>query len=311
MRHGEQRPAEPAHRIDPACPVDLVLIGHVGSATDRTPHGTTTYTGGSGFTVAFAASALLDRGVGLVTQVGEDFDLASLRLLPIDMQGVAVRPGASATFFIDQFRDGSLSFRSDLGVAAEPGFDSFPASYFRARYVHMGTAPPRQQLAWLGFLRDQDCRAQVSVDMFEPFVAAEPGTCRQICDRADLIFLNEAEYRGLYHGRPHPSAPTLLKHGRAGAEFLADGARHRVPAPPADEVDAIGAGEILAGAFLALRARGLAEDRALSYAVAAATRSVTEFGVAGPAVTRELNRVREELAAELSALARKTPAPGR
>jgi len=63
-------------------------------------------------------------------------------------------------------------------------------------------------------------------------------------------------------------------------------------------MDSIGAGEILAGAFLALRALGLAEDRALRYAVEAATRSVTEFGVAGPAVTRELGRVRAELAAE-------------
>ena len=71
------------------------------------------------------------------------------------------------------------------------------------------------------------------------------------------------------------------------------------PSRPADEVDPIGAGEILAGAFLALRARGLAEDRALRYAVAVATRSVTEFGVTGPAVTRELSRVRAELAASL------------
>jgi sugar/nucleoside kinase (ribokinase family) len=298
MHDGEQYPAESTHRNGLIAPIDLVLVGHVGSATDRTPHGTATYTGGSGFAVAFAASALLDRGVGLVAQVGEDFDLARLRLLRIDMQGVAVRPGTSATFFIDQFPDGRLSFRSDLGVAAEPGFDWFPASYFRARYVHLGTAPPRQQLAWLGFLRDQGCGAQISVDMFEPFVAAEPGICRQICDRADLIFLNEAEYQDLFHGYPHPSTPTILKHGPAGAEFLTDGARHRVSAPTVDEVDPIGAGEILAGAFLALRAQGLAEDRALSYAVAAATRSVTEFGVAGPSVTRELNRVREELAAE-------------
>jgi len=298
MRHGERRPAEPAQRDGTAEPINLVVIGHVGSATDRTPNGITTYTGGSGFAAVFAASALLDRGVGLVTQVGGDFDLASLRLLPIDMQGVAVRPGSSATF-THQLSDGRLSFRSDLGVAAEPGFDSFPASYFRARHVHLGTAPPRQQLAWLDFLRDRGCRAQISADMFEPFVAAEPGTCRQVCDRADLIFLNEAEYRGLYRGRPQPSAPTLLKHGPAGAEFLADGARHQVAAPPADEVDPIGAGEILAGAFLALRARGLAEDRALRYAVAAATRSVTEFGVAGPNVTRELSRVREELATSL------------
>jgi len=131
--------------------------------------------------------------------------------------------------------------------------------------------------------------------MFEPFVAAEPDACHQTCDLADLIFLNEAEHRSLYHQLPHPSAPTIIKYGPGGAEFLAAGIRHRVPAPPADEVDPIGAGEILAGAFLALCARGLAADRALAYSVAAATRSVSEFGVAGPGVTGELQRVREEL----------------
>ncbi len=284
MRHREQRPA------------DLVVIGHVGFATDRTVHGSISYVGGSGFVVAFAAAALLD-GVGLVAQVGEDFDLDILRRLPIDMRGVAVRPGASARLRVDQAGDGTISFGSDLGVAAEPGFDRYPAAYLHARYVHLGTAPPRQQLAWLKYLRDQGCHAQVSVDMFEPFAAAEPGACHEIGDRVDLIFLNEAEHRDLYHGRSRPSAPTVLKHGPGGAEFLADGVRHRVPAPPADEADSIGAGELLAGVFLALRARGLAEDRALAYAVVAATRSVTEFGVTGPAVTGELKRVTDELEA--------------
>jgi sugar/nucleoside kinase (ribokinase family) len=293
MRHREQRLA-PDHRDGPGSPADLVLIGHVGSATDRTANGAVTYTGGSGFATAFAAAALLG-GVGLVTQVGGGFDLGILRRLDIDMQGVAVLPGDSATFFIDQSRDGRLSFRSNLGVAAEPRFDLFPESYFQARYVHLGTAPPQQQVAWLKFVRDKGCRAQVSVDMFEPFVAAEPDTCRQICDRADLIFLNETEYRKLYRARPHPPVPTILKLGPAGAEFLAAGLRHRIPAPPADEVDPIGAGEILAGSFLALCTRGLTADRALGFSVAAATRSVTEFGVAGPAVTRELRRIREEL----------------
>jgi len=274
---------------------DLVLIGHVGSATDRTATGTVTYTGGSGFAVAFAASALLDGGIGLVTQVGEDFDVGILRRLRLNMEGVAVLPGASATFIIDQFPDGSLSFRSDLGVAAQPSFDLFPASYFRARYVHLGTAPPHQQLAWLDFLHDKGCHAQVSVDMFEPFVATEPDACRRICDRADLIFLNEVEYRGIYDEKSRPRAPTILKHGPGGAEFLADGVRHRVPAPRARELDPIGAGEILAGVFLALCVRGLAEERALTYAVGAATSSVSEFGVTGPAVTRELGRVRDEL----------------
>jgi sugar/nucleoside kinase (ribokinase family) len=216
-------------------------------------------------------------------------------VLSIDMAGVAVLPGASATFVIDQSGDGSPLFSSDLGVAAEPRFDLFPAPYFQARYVHLGSAPPRQQMAWLTFLRDNGCRAQVSADMFEPFVAAEPDICREVCDRADLIFLNEAEHRGLYGGWPEPMAPMILKHGSAGAEFLANGVRLHIPAPLVDEVDSVGAGEILAGAFLALRAQGLATDRALSHAVAAAARSVTEFGVSGPGVTRELRRIREEL----------------
>jgi sugar/nucleoside kinase (ribokinase family) len=231
----------------------------------------------------------------LVAQVGGDFDLGILGQLAIDMAGVAVLPGASATFFIDQSSGGVLSFSSDLGVAAEPRFDLFPESYFQAGYVHLGTAPPKQQLAWLEFLRHKGCRAQVSVDMFEPFVIAEPDSCHEICDRADLIFLNEAECRGLYHARPHPSAPTVLKRGPAGAEFQATGVWHQVPAPPADEVDPIGAGEILAGSFLALRARGLTEDQALRHSVAAAARSVSEFGVAGPGVASELRRVREQL----------------
>lgn len=294
MRPREPRPAESSAGDGPNPPADLVLIGHVGFATDRTANGTITYTGGSGFAAAFAAAALLD-GVGLVAQVGEDFDLGILRALPIDMAGVAVLPGASATFCIDQARDGSLSFSSDLGVAAEPDFGLFPESYLYARYVHLATAPPHQQLAWLKFLRASGCRAQVSVDMFEPFVATEPGACREACDRADLIFLNEAEYQGLYRGRSHPSVPAILKHGPGGAEFLADGFRHRIPAPAAHEVDPIGAGEILAGSFLALCARGVAKDRALIYAVAAASRSVTELGVAGPGLTGELRRVREEL----------------
>jgi sugar/nucleoside kinase (ribokinase family) len=275
-------------------PPELVLIGHVGLATDRMAHGSLTYTGGSGFATAFAAASLLD-GVGLVAQVGEDFDLDILRHLAIEMDGVAVLPGATAQLFIDQSRDGSLVFSSDLGVAAEPRFDLFPASYLRASFVHLGTAPPRQQLAWLTFLRTMGCRAHISVDMFEPFVRKESAICRQACGQADLIFLNEMEYRSLYQDPSLLPAPTILKLGPGGAEFLSDGTWHPVQAPPVKEIDPVGAGEILAGSFLALRAMGLPEDRALAYSAAAAAQSVTEFGVTGSAVTRELQHIRKEL----------------
>ena len=279
---------------------DLVLIGHVGFATERTAGGSVAaYVGGSGFAAAFAAAALLD-GVGLVAQVGQDFDLEVIQDLGVNMDGIAVGPGASARFHIEQDRDGSLTFRSDLGVAAEPDFDAFPVSYLKARHLHLGSAPPRQQLAWLEFLRARGGRAQVSVDMFEPFVAKEPDACREACARADLVFLNDAEYQGLYRDRPHPPVPLIRKYGPGGAEFIARNDRIRVPAPPAGEVDPIGAGEILAGAFLALRARGLAIEDALTRSVAVAAQSVTELGVAGPQVTGALRRVRAELEARLA-----------
>src|SRR5438094_9479392 len=104
MRHWKQRPAEPALPDGPASPADLVIIGHVGFATDRTINGSISYVGGSGFVVAFAASALLD-GVGLVAQVGEDFDLDVLGRLPVNMAGIGVRPGASARPRLDQARE--------------------------------------------------------------------------------------------------------------------------------------------------------------------------------------------------------------
>ena len=283
------------HRHGLLRPADLVLIGHAGFATDRTPNGTIRYVGGSGFAAAFAAATLIDEGAGLVTQVGEDFDGDELRRLRLDMAGIAVLPGASARFVIDQFPDGSLRFSSELGVAAEPRFDLFPAAYFDAKFVHLGTAPPQLQLAWLDFLRHKGCHAEISVDMFEPFVAAEPEACRKMCDLADLVFLNEAEYRGICAGRSGPRKPAILKHGPGGAEYLAWGMRYQVQAPAVAELDPIGAGEILAGSLLALRTRGMPTTQALTRAVAAAASSVTEFGVTGSAVTSELRRVRDEL----------------
>jgi sugar/nucleoside kinase (ribokinase family) len=238
----------------------VVLIGHVGFATNRTANGTRTSLGGAGYATAVAASALLNGGVGLVAQVGQDFDLAALSRLGLDMAGVAALPGASARFYIRQLDDGTRSFRSELGVAATPRLDLFPAPYFRAKYVHLG----------------------------EEAVLAY------------MVFLNQDEYNGLYDENCHPKAPTILKRGPGGADFVADGMSRRVSALPVGEIDPIGAGEVLAGAFLALRARGLQEIEALSHAVCAATSSVRESGVDGPELAKTLALIQGQLPAATS-----------
>jgi sugar/nucleoside kinase (ribokinase family) len=183
-----------------------------------------------------------------------------------------------------------------LGVAEHLRLDLFPEPYLHAKHVHLGTMPPPQQLTWLKFLRDTGSTAKISVDMFEHFVEHENAACRAACDLADLLFMNQVEYSGLYGTDSYPKSPVVLKHGGGGAEFIRDGMRHRVPAAPVHEVDPIGAGEVLAGVFLALHAQGLPEELALRHAVAVATSSVSEFGVDGPQRTAALTRIRTGVA---------------
>lgn len=275
--------------------VSLVVIGHVGHATDRTASGAVSYVGGSGYAAAFAASTLLPGAVGLVTQVGRDFEHAQLRRLSVDLGGVAVLPGDSARFGIVEFGDGTRLFQSDLGVAVSARRDLFPEAYLHAPHIHLGTAPPRQQLAWIRFLRDKGCRSRISVDMFEHFVATQLDDSRRAGEAADLIFLNELEFKGLYGDGAPPGVPMILKSGSGGAEFITSDNRHHVSAPLVHEVDPVGAGEIFAGAFLALVMHGLPEIDAMKHAVSAATASVTEFGVNGPRVTEAFALIKRQL----------------
>jgi sugar/nucleoside kinase (ribokinase family) len=59
--------------------------------------------------------------------------------------------------------------------------------------------------------------------------------------------------------------------GPDGAVAFVNGSEVRVPAPPIETVDATGAGDALAGVYLAERVAGASAERALSRAVAAAT----------------------------------------
>jgi sugar/nucleoside kinase (ribokinase family) len=296
MQGPELHHPEPGHPGESARSVDLVVVGHAGQATVQTPDDKRTSPGGSGYAVAASAAALIDGRVGLVAQVGRDFELTPLRQLGVNLEGVAELPGISAKLRIDQFDDGTRSFSSELGVAATVQLDSFPSSYLHAAYIHLGTAPPEQQLTWLQFLHDRGCTAQISADMFEHYVADNPDASREVCDHANLIFMNEAEYDGLYgHGQgPVTKAPLILKRGPVGASLLADGLTREVSAPKAYVVDPTGGGEILAGVFLALCAVGLPEILALEYAVRAAGSCVEDFGVRGPHLIAALADIRAE-----------------
>jgi sugar/nucleoside kinase (ribokinase family) len=226
-------------------------------------------------------------------------NLAPLRRLHVDLTGVAELPGPSARLRIREFEDGTRSFSAELGVAETVRPETFPADYLNARYIRLGTAPPHQQLAWLDYLRGRGHDAQISADLFEHYVSSYPCASRDVCDNVDLIFMNQAEYDGLYGDAqlPVPKAPLIVKRGSAGARLLVDGHPQEVEADETKAVDPTGGGEILAGVFLALRAEGQPERAALKYAVRAATSCVADYGVTGPHLTAELRAIRREVTA--------------
>lgn len=294
---GAEVHSQPGDPDGPTASVDLVVIGHVGRSVVKTSAGCLASPGGSGYAVATSAAALIGRRVGLVAQVGNDFDLTALRRLQVDLDGVLELPGRSADLHIDQFDDGTRSFRAELGVAAAVRLESFPSRYLHADYIHLGTAPPDQQLAWLRFLHGRNCTAQISADMFEHYVAHDPGSSRAVCENVDLIFMNEAEHNGLYADGQHPmpKAPLIVKRGSAGASLIIDGMPQPVSTDDTEVVDPTGGGEILAGVFLALSANGLPRIQALGQAVKAATSCVEESGVDGPRLRAALQVIRDEV----------------
>jgi sugar/nucleoside kinase (ribokinase family) len=291
--HGESDDPE-----GPAASPDMVVIGHAGISIVHAGNLSWTSAGGSGYAVAASAAALIGRRVALVAAVGKDLDLAPLRRQHVDLAGVTELPGPSAKLRIREFDDGTRSFNAELGVAATVRTETFPPRYLNASHIHLGTAPPDQQLTWLEYLRDRDCRAQISADMFEHYVATYPTASREVGDSVDLIFMNQAEYDGLYGDAqlPVPKAPLIVKRGSSGARLIVDGHPQEVEATPIRVVDPTGGGEVLAGVFLALRAAGQPERAALKYAVRAAASCVADYGVTGSHLTAELEDIRREVA---------------
>jgi len=275
---------------------ELVVVGHVGTSIVHARAITWTAAGGSGYAVAASAGALIGRRAGLVAAVGKDFDLAPLRSRRVDLDGVTELPGPSAKLRIREFDDGTRSFSAELGVADVVRTETFPARYLDACYIHLGTAPPDQQLTWLDYLHERGCQAHISADMYGHYAATYPTASREVCDGVDLIFMTQAEYDGLYGDAqlPVPKAPLIIKRGPAGARLIVDGHPQEVEAAVPPPADPTGSGEVLAGVFLALRAGGLPERTALTYAVRAAASYGADYGVTGAHLTAELEAIRRE-----------------
>lgn len=266
--------------------INSVFVGDIAFNTDITPQKEHTSIGGAAYYSAVGAVAAiraenLYSTAGIVASVGADFDLSFLIKKNIDLQGLAVvADEKTCQFTIIQHQDNTRDFKAERFVAEEVNTAIFPRTYSYAKFIHLATSLPQNYLIWMKFLADDVSNAKVSVDAFESFARQFPELTIEALNKADMIFINEEEANILSRrGTLRTDIPWILKYGAGGASYLKDSKEIKVAAPQVTTVETTGAGDILAGAFLALLSHYYKVEQALTIAVSLASQSITQFGV--------------------------------
>jgi len=255
----------------------LVVYGHVGFDVSTVAGKVTQTVGGSAYYAAMAAAAQ-GAEVSLVSILGTDFPEAALKLGRLDISASPRGAGLSAVFtqtYDD--RNEVIAFDGKLNVCADLNPELIPLGTAEPSAILLTTAPPTQQTRALEWLQAQEFHGLIAIDTTLPYVTEFDALLQRYGLRIGVLFVNEVEYEALAQ-RPPPCTRTIVKRGSQGASLLQYGVCSHVPAPVAEQVRTItGAGDVLAGAFLAAYLNGRSSAEALARAVAFAT-SYVEAG---------------------------------
>jgi len=248
--------------------------------------------GGSG---AYAAIAAAKHGpAALVSIAGSDLDdelLEPVRGAGVDLAGLQ-RVSGRTLRWTGSYSEGlteSAVRNADLGVV-DRWDPVVPEAVRDARQVLLANTDPAVQARALDQLRPD----LVLLDTMDQWIRERRRAFEAMITRATIVSLNEGELVQLTGERDLVAAARLLigrgpravvaKRGANGATLITSGAAYALPAYPIMPIDPTGAGDALAGAFVARLARtGRADEpglrEALAAGMAAASFAVASFGV--------------------------------
>ncbi|AEW95194.1 MULTISPECIES: carbohydrate kinase family protein [Streptomycetaceae] len=265
----------------------LDVIGNVSRDVTRYPdHRGSTRLGGAALFVALAA-ARAGRPAAPVCVLGED--LAHVPRAPaldgIDWSARVDADGPSTRFDLRYDLQGELvDVRTDYGVAerltehALAHMDRHPGSQY-----HVCCRRPLDTAAVLDRLVHHG--ATFSVDFFLPSAHDMIQTATPWLNRANTVFVNAAEYRLLQAITDTAALPeVVVTDGPRPARVWAFGQQAASVLPPSRPPREVsGAGDTLAGTFLAHRSRGATLAQALTEAAEAAAHFVAAPSLPIPA----------------------------
>ncbi|MEU3028002.1 carbohydrate kinase family protein [Streptomyces incarnatus] len=268
----------------------LDVIGNLSRDVTRYPdHRGSTRLGGAALFVALAA-ARAGRPAAPVCVLGTD--LADVPQAPgldgIDWSAHGEAEGPSTRFDLRYDLHGELvDVRTDYGVAerltdhALAHVDRHPGSHY-----HVCCRRPLDTAAVLDRLVHRG--ATFSVDFFLPSAKDMIRSAAPWLNKTSTVFVNAAEYRLLQAFTDTAALPeVVVTDGPRPARVWAFGQQAASVVPPARTPREVsGAGDTVAGTFLAHRSRGATPAQALAEAAEAAVRFVTAQSFPIPAQRR-------------------------
>lgn len=245
----------------------IAVYGHVGFDIS-TIDGRTSHTPGGAAYYASKAAAAHGATVHLVTILGDDFPEAHLCSSRIRLASPALPGAKSATFHQVYNSSGDIvHFEAYLNACEALTPDLILASAITPAAVFIATMPPRRQAEALGFLGRSGYNGTVAIDTALVYVDGFREVLRDYGAAIDVVFMNKAESVAVGVA-PVSGGMTVIKRGSKGAALFQEGKWLDVPGTSAKPVVTLtGAGDVLAGAFLARIATGITAELSLVHAV--------------------------------------------
>lgn len=233
--------------------------------------------GGACFYSSVGASIFCNCGV--VTKIGEDFDINNYRTFGIDVTGVSTVKGKTTRFFQTFLtKDGQeREFRAERNPETKISIQDIPLEYLNnAKYIFLSTTLPINQLQLIKDIRKVS-NAKIAVDTLKEF--SEQPITRQVYDNADIAFIDR-EFETLINSK---AKTKIIKYGKVGCLYLDENNQYifnnKRIIPDDEVIDKTGAGDVLIGSFLAVLSRTNNPQIALEKANAIATESILQYGV--------------------------------
>lgn len=261
--------------------IKVVIVGNIAYDVNTFPNRddgkdkVVTNRGGAGYYSLIPAS--LYTKTGIVARVGYDFDIKLLKSYNVDLKGLKVINDSPTTKFHHTYltKDGQTrSFEPEIYKKTLISIKDFPKEYYDAKYIHVATNFPSKQKEIIDLIR-KNSKAIISIDTHEAYMENESEYIKSLFDRVDIAFIDK-EFTELLDCK---ASIKIIKMGKTGCKYVSKDKTFIAESKESKVVDKTGAGDVVAGVFLAMMAETNNPEISLQTAVDTATKSIQDYGV--------------------------------